>query len=112
MSEILKTLVEKLRRLYPILLPIAVILFWAMGFSLISFSAAETPSGQEAIPAYLDGRVPNGGSYYKWFTIANHPFLFGLSIVLLLGSCIIMLDGVNIMYKFISPYIYGQSKKR
>lgn len=112
MSKTLNTLVEKLRRLYPILLPISVILLWVMGFSLLSFSAAESPSGQEVIPTYLDGRVPNHGSYYRWFTIANHPFLFAFSIILFLGSCFIVFDGVNILYKFISPYIYGQSKKR
>src|SRR5687768_12678081 len=66
-------------------------LFFMSIMAVLSFLAAETPSGAIAsghppMPSHWEAGVFNHGSYYPWYTISGHPFLFVLSVGSLISS--------------------------
>lgn len=74
-----------------ILLLIAIILFLIATLSLLGFFAVVTPEealnrGYPPMPENWEAGIFSHGSYYKWFTIAEHPILFGFSILLFFAA--------------------------
>ena len=72
-----------------------VALFACSLMTTLSFLAAETPQ-QAALrkvakmPPECEAGVLNHGSYYCWLTIHEHPFLFALSVVGIVGGGVIV----------------------
>lgn len=92
MSKTSNSLVQTMDRLFPILLPIAIILFFVAVFSILNFFMAVTPdqalnqSYSAQMPENWGAGVFSHGSYYRWFTIAEQPMLFGFSVFLLFAA--------------------------
>jgi hypothetical protein len=69
---------------------LAIALLGASIIAVLSFLAAKTPeqaisAGHPPMPPTWEAGVLNHGSYYQWYTISAHPFLFALSV----GSLIV-----------------------
>ena len=59
--------------------------------AVMSLLVAQTPSeaiaaGDPPMPSHWEAGVFNHGSYYQWYTISGHPFLFALSVGSLISS--------------------------
>ncbi len=96
MSKKTNSFVETMSRLFPILFPIAIILFFVAVFSLLSFFTAMTPEealskGYPPMPANWSGGVFSHGSYYRWLTIAEQPLLFGFLVFLLFAAWLLLI---------------------
>ena len=66
-------------------------LFGLSIIAVLSFLVAQTPSeaitaGRPPMPPDWEAGVFNHGSYYPWYTIRSHPFLFALSVGSLISS--------------------------
>ena len=73
------------RALRLVLEVIVVAAFAGAIISTLSFLAAETPQeaaqkGLTKMPATWEAGVYNHGTYYEWYSIKEHPFLFSASI--------------------------------
>lgn len=86
-----KTILQTINRFFPIILPIAIILFLIATLFLLGFFAVVTPEealnrGYPPMPRNWEAGVFSHGSYYKWFTITEQPILFGFSILLFFAA--------------------------
>lgn len=108
---------ERIKRFLPILTLLAFILFFVADVSLISFFFAITPEealeqGLQPIPVGWEAGVPNHGSYYRWFTIAEHPILFGVSLLgLIVPWFFIIVVGLRHKDK-LRQFVYSRKNSR
>ncbi len=97
MSKPSNSFIQTMDRLFFVLFPIAVILFFVAIFSILSFLMAETPEQalnqgySSPMPENWDAGVFSHGSYYKWFTIGEQPILFGFSIILFFAAWLLII---------------------
>ncbi len=76
-----------------------------LGFFLtVSFVSAITPheaalTGDAVMPTHWEAGIMNHGEYYRWYTISNHPILFGISLAVFVGSAgFILLSGTIVTW--------------
>jgi hypothetical protein len=97
MSKTSNSFVQSMDRLFSVLFPIAIILFFVAVCSILSFFMAETPEQalnqgySSPMPENWGAGVFSHGSYYKWFTIEEQPILFGLSIFLFFAAWLLII---------------------
>lgn len=74
---------------------VAVLVMFPAFFCMVSFMSAATPEQAaiegESMPATWSAGVLTGRNYYEWYTIADAPVLFGISIALLVYCSVIFL---------------------
>jgi hypothetical protein len=63
-----------------------------LGFTVVSWSVAQSPRQNPTIPVDWPAGVPNHGEFYRWpfGTIHDSPLLFALSVALLI-VCVVPL---------------------
>ena len=73
---------------------LATIVLFPAFYWVVSFLVAVTPAeavarGGPGMPSDWEAGVLNHGSYYEWYTISGHPFLFGISVFFLVVALVL-----------------------